>query len=247
MKQSLFFVSLFTLKFVQHIWVEVALAGGWLTNLLDRGFFFLGETFLQELSFLVLPQVPHLVFLILPLFLLVPSGNFPPAVPGLGRAHRCSSQGKEAPLGGVGFWGVAGSCIPVCPALCSNRDSMNTNFSCYSTWFSMRSNLRCHVKAWRNVWDLLLGAALPWDSAFNKVLDWGMSHLITPVITIPDSGTLNSHGNGASAIPIESGTDKWVIPGCNSWGSKLCCLWDTGELGCLWSCEEVAENPLPKA
>lgn len=134
---------------------------------MERRFFFLGETFLQELSFLVFSQVPHLVSLILPLFLLVPSGNLPPAVPGLGRAHRCSSQGKDAPVERVGFWGVAGNCIPAYPALCFDRDSMNTNFSCYCPWFSMRSNLRCQVKAWRNVvfgiccWEQLCPEILP--------------------------------------------------------------------------------------
>lgn len=137
---------------------------------------FLGETFLQELSFLVLPQVPHLVSLILPLFLVVPSGNFPPAVPGLGRAHRCSSQGKDVPWARVGFWGGAGNCGPACPALCSNRGSINTNLSCYSPCFSVRSNLRCQVKAWRHVvfgiccWKQLCPEILPlimcWTGAY---------------------------------------------------------------------------------
>lgn len=110
---------------------------------------------------------PSPVSLILPLFFLVPSGNLPPAVASLGRAHRCSSQGKDAPLGGVGFWGVAGNYISACPAFCSDRDSINANLSCYSPWFSMRSNLRWQIKAWRNVvfgiccWEQLCPEILP--------------------------------------------------------------------------------------
>ncbi|XP_021134279.2 dnaJ homolog subfamily C member 17 isoform X1 [Anas platyrhynchos] len=52
--------------------------------------------FHKGLSFLVHLQATAMVFCILPFFLLIPSGSFPPTVSGLSCANRCSSKDLEA-------------------------------------------------------------------------------------------------------------------------------------------------------